>query len=299
MAVRKRKQSTRRGCKLTNLRQIGAIEPQQFDCRPLAAAKEQAVEALVEKQGKIQAGILLCGTLMPTPTSSPAKSQAATLPGAAIKAPVSKHRAADVAYDTIENLIVTLQLQPGAPIVESELMELTGLGRTPLREALMRMSSNGLIVQLPRRGLIISDIAASEHITLLETRRVLERLIAASAARRATPPMRQSILDCGQQMLQAAQHGELNQYMQADQVLDHVIHNACRNPSAVAAVVPLIIQCRRFWYAYQHEADIEQGARLHLELAQAIAESREADAVKAADALIDYLENLTRRIISS
>ncbi len=236
---------------------------------------------------------------MSTPASSLAKSQRASIPGAGIKAAASKHRAADVAYDTIENLIVTLQLQPGSPIVESELMELTGLGRTPLREALMRMSSNGLIVQLPRRGLIISDIAASEHITLLETRRVLERLIAASAARRATPPLRQAILDCAQQMLEAAQHGELDQYMQADQELDHVIHAACRNASAVAAIVPLVIQCRRFWYAYQHEADVEQGARLHLALAQAIADGREADAVQAAGLLVDYLENLTRRIISS
>lgn len=74
--------------------------------------------------------------------------------------PGGKQRTADIAYDTIENLIVTLQLKPGAPIVEADLMALTGLGRTPLREALMRMSSNGLIVQLPRRGLIVSDIAA-------------------------------------------------------------------------------------------------------------------------------------------
>ena len=227
------------------------------------------------------------------PTSAPPKD----LPAVG-KVPGSKHRAADIAYDTIENLIVTLQLQPGAPIVESELMELTGLGRTPLREALMRMSSNGLIVQLPRRGLIISDIAASDHMTLLETRRVLERLIAASAARRATPPMRQAILASGNEMLDCAQHGKLDQYMQADQALDHVIHHACRNPSAVAAVVPLVIQCRRFWYAYQHEADVEQGARLHLAMAQAIAAGKEADAVQAADALVDYLENLTRKIIS-
>ena len=82
--------------------------------------------------------------------------------------PLPKLRAADVAYDTLESMIVTLQLKPGAPIVEAELVDSTGLGRTPLREALMRMSSNGLIVQLPRRGLIVSDIEAAEHLTLIE-----------------------------------------------------------------------------------------------------------------------------------
>ena len=52
-----------------------------------------------------------------------------------------------------------------------------------------------------------------------------------------------------------------------------------------------------FWYAFWHEADVKQGAQLHLTLAQAVAEAQEAEAVAAADALVSYLEELTRRII--
>ncbi len=227
-------------------------------------------------------------------SSRPTQSQP---PSAKALSPRSKLRAADVAYDVLENLIVTLQLKPGMPVVEAELTEMTGLGRTPLREALMRMSTNGLIVQLPRRGLIISDIEAAGHIGLLETRRVLERLIAASAARRATPPQRQDILRCAEEMIFAARKNELAVYMQADQALDHAVHSACRNPSAIAAVVPLVIKCRRFWYAYQHEGDVEKGANLHLMLAQAIAAGNEVDAVACADTLMDYLESITRKVI--
>lgn len=215
-----------------------------------------------------------------------------------IKSASPKLRAADVAYDTIESMIVTLQLKPGTPIVESELVEITGLGRTPLREALMRMSSNGLIVQLPRRGLIISDIEAAEHMTLIETRRVIERLIASSAARRATPPQRTDMLECAENMLLAAKRADLNEYMKADQALDHVIHAACRNPSAVSAVTPLIIKCRRFWYAFQHEGEIEEGARCHMLLAKAIAKGDEQQAVLAADGLMNYLESFARKVIN-
>ncbi|MDO8651983.1 MAG: GntR family transcriptional regulator [Undibacterium sp.] len=215
-----------------------------------------------------------------------------------IKSAPPKPRAADLAYDAIESMIVTLQLKPGSPIVESELVEITGLGRTPLREALMRMSSNGLIIQLPRRGLIISDIEVAEHMTLIETRRVIERLIASSAARRSTPPQRKDMLECADKMTAAATCGDLNAYMAADQTLDHVIHEACRNPSAVAAVTPLIIKCRRFWYAFQHEVDIEDGARCHLLLARAIADGSEEQAIKAADSLMDYLELFARKIIN-
>lgn len=215
-----------------------------------------------------------------------------------IKTNSPKLRAADIAYDAIESMIVTLQLKPGTPIVESDLIDLTGLGRTPLREALMRMSSNGLILQLPRRGLIISDIEAGEHITLIETRRVLERLIAFSAARRATPQHRIDILACAEKMILAAKKADLSEYMAADQALDHVVHEACRNQSAVAAVIPLVIKCRRFWYAFQHEGDIEESARCHMQLAKAIANNQEDLAIRAADDLMDYLELFARKVIN-
>jgi DNA-binding GntR family transcriptional regulator len=210
---------------------------------------------------------------------------------------LQKLRAADVAYDALESMIVTLQLKPGAPIVEADLIAATGMGRTPLREALVRMSSNGLIMQLPRRGLFVSDIEAAEHLTLIETRRVLERLIAASSARRASPQQRKDMQACAQKMAAAAKKGDLQAYMLADQALDHVNHEACRNPSAVAAVIPLIIKCRRFWYAFQHEGDILEAAKCHLMFAQAITEGDADAAVLGADALMDYLELFARKVI--
>ena len=208
-----------------------------------------------------------------------------------------KMRAADLAYHAVENMIVKLELKPGSPVVESELVEKTGLGRTPLREALMRMSSNGLIIQMPRRGLIISDIEAAEHMTLIETRRVIERLIAHSAARRATPLQRKDMIECADKMLVAAKRHDLNDYMAADQAFDNVVHEACRNPSAVSSVIPLVIKCRRFWYAFQHEGDIEEGARCHMLVAKAIAKGNEELAMKASDSLMDYLESFTRKVI--
>ena len=46
----------------------------------------------------------------------------------------------DLAYAHLEELIVTLKLAPGAAVSEAELSELTGIGRTPIREALQRLS---------------------------------------------------------------------------------------------------------------------------------------------------------------
>ncbi|KAF1021090.1 MAG: HTH-type transcriptional repressor RspR [Paracidovorax wautersii] len=210
-----------------------------------------------------------------------------------------KRRAADIAYDKIETLISKLSIEPGSPVVEAELAELTGLGRTPVREALMRMVSIGLVVQQPRRGLLVSTIDVVDHLDVIQTRRVLEQLIAASAARRATAVQRKALLTCAHKMVEAAARGNLDAYMAADQALDHVVHDACRNASAVKAVVPLVVQCRRFWYAYQHEGEIGEAARAHLAMAESIASGNEAEAAQGASRLMDYLELFTRRVIDA
>ena len=210
-----------------------------------------------------------------------------------------KRRAADVAYETLEALISTLQLQPGAQVVESELVQHTGLGRTPLREALLRMVSIGLIVQQPRRGLLISSIDLADHLDVVQTRRVLERLIAACSARRASAQQRKDIVLCAKRMVRAAAADKLEDYMQADIALDRVNHAASQNHSAVKAVVPLIVQCRRFWYAYRHAGDVTEGAAAHLQLAEGIASGDEAAAVAGADRLSDYLQGFTERVIAN
>ena len=223
-------------------------------------------------------------------------TQANTSPTIA-PAAAPKRRTADVAFDALENMIVTLQLEPGSPVVEADLADRTGLGRTPVREALLRMVSSGLIVQQPRRGLLVSNIDLADHLDVVQTRRVLECLIAACSARRATALQRKDILRCADKMVQAATRGHLVDYMAADLALDQVNHQASHNHSAVKAVVPLIVQCRRFWYAYQHEGDITEGARAHMLLAEGIASGDEAAAMAGANQLLNYLEQFARRII--
>ena len=208
-----------------------------------------------------------------------------------------KRRAADLAFDALETMIATLQLEPGSPVVEADLAERTGLGRTPVREALLRMVSSGLIVQQPRRGLLVSNIDLADHLDVVQTRRVLECLIAACSARRATARQRKDIVTCAAKMVKAASRANLAEYMQADHELDVVNHQASHNHSAVKCVVPLIVQCRRFWYAYQHEGEISEGARAHMLLAEGIASGDEAAAVAGANQLLDYLEQFARRVI--
>src|SRR5262249_10140223 len=75
---------------------------------------------------------------------------------------------ADRTYKIIEELIVTLKLAPGAPISELSLSKQLNIGRTPVREALQRLSREGLVVILPRRGILVSEISVKTQLQVLE-----------------------------------------------------------------------------------------------------------------------------------
>ena len=64
----------------------------------------------------------------------------------------------DQAYVRLEELIVTLQLEPGAVLSESVLSRDLGFGRTPIREALQRLAREGLVTILPRKGVLVSEV---------------------------------------------------------------------------------------------------------------------------------------------
>lgn len=204
---------------------------------------------------------------------------------------------ADQAYAALEGLLVTLALQPGAVVSEQELCVRTGFGRTPVREAIQRLSALGLLRVLPRRGLVVAPIDGVEHLGVLETRRALDRLVAGLAARRAAPEQRSDLKAGAEAMAKAAAKGDLEAYLAQDARCDAVLEAACRNPSAVKASLPLHIHCRRFWFRHHHEGDLAGAAGLHVALMKAVARGDEAGAMAASDALMDHLERFARRAL--
>ena len=93
---------------------------------------------------------------------------------------------ADKAYHEIRDLIVSLELAPGAVIDERELIERLEIGRTPVREALRRLAHERLVEVYPRRGMFVTGVDVRELARLSEVREVLEPEAARLAAERAT-----------------------------------------------------------------------------------------------------------------
>ena len=94
---------------------------------------------------------------------------------------------ADQAYDKLERMITFQELEPGSMVSEGTLMELTGLGRSPVRDALQRLAWERMVEIHPRRGVIIPPISVEVQLKLLELRRSVEELAVRMASHRASP----------------------------------------------------------------------------------------------------------------
>ena len=197
---------------------------------------------------------------------------------------------AEQAYYRLEEQLVTLGIAPGELIGEKDLIEKSGIGRTPVREAIQRLSSEGLLQVLPRRGLMVTPLRRSDLLQIIETRRVLERLLVIKAAERATPDQRQALRILASH-LQAADD-DIDVFFRLDHRLDELLEAACNNRYLVKALAAMHSQCRRLWYLHRRKLNLSRSAQLHAGLARAVADEDGAGAIRALDEIITILENL-------
>jgi DNA-binding GntR family transcriptional regulator len=94
-------------------------------------------------------------------------------------------RRADVVYRTLYARVVSGELAPGTRLVEQEVADDMGVSRTPVREALRRLESDGVLKSEPRRGFVVFDLF-EEVLTIYLIRQALEGLAARMAAERVT-----------------------------------------------------------------------------------------------------------------
>lgn len=89
-------------------------------------------------------------------------------------------------YQLLRNQIMRLELVPGATIDESALVNSLGVSRTPVREALIRLAGDGLVVLLPNRGARVAPISMLGLRAFFEALDLVQRAVTRLAAERRT-----------------------------------------------------------------------------------------------------------------
>lgn len=139
----------------------------------------------------------------------------------------------DHAYEALRTQILTGRIPPGTALKERDLCELLNVSRTPVREALRRLSADGLAEVRPRRSIIVSSFDEHEIAEIFEVGIVLESFVAGLAARKATTDDLNLLGDIVEQMAACLHRDEPDrskEYVALDQVFHDAIAAAARNP---------------------------------------------------------------------
>ena len=190
-------------------------------------------------------------------------------------------RLSEKAYRLIKQKVVTLELPPSAVIDEHVLMQELGLGRTPIREALQRLDSEGLVNIVPRRGTFVNDISVTDLQKIFELRIVLEGFCARLAAQRVTDDQlekMEGVLEDLEQM----EDGDPRILMSIDKRFHRLLYLAADNEFMTGILNRQYDLSLRLWYlVLSRLTEVRHSIEQHFEVLDALKEgdSSRAEAV--------------------
>jgi DNA-binding GntR family transcriptional regulator len=176
---------------------------------------------------------------------------------------------ADRAYYAIRELIVTLELPPGAVVREPELTERLGIGRTPVREALRRLAQERLVEVFPRRGMFVTKVDVRDLARLCEVRLVLEPRAAELAAERATKADLDEIAELLTE-LAARKRRDDRTLIDLDQRIHRTIYRATHNHFLEETLEWYYAHALRIWMLGLAKTGLKAAVHEHADLLGAI-----------------------------
>jgi DNA-binding GntR family transcriptional regulator len=189
-------------------------------------------------------------------------------------------RAVDKAYRTVKEGIIEGRYPGGGRITEQEVAAAAGVSRTPVREALRRLQSEGLVDFTPNFGAVVTAWTEADSDEVFELRAMLEAYGARRAAAHATDEQLAGLRRLAEAQVRESlerEPGYLERISELNNRVHHAIQEAASSPRLSRALSSLIEAplVMKTFHIYTHE-DLVRSAQHHLELCSAL-ESRDAE----------------------
>jgi DNA-binding GntR family transcriptional regulator len=143
---------------------------------------------------------------------------------------------ADLIYEAVRKAIVSGELLPGSRLRETELASRMHVSRTPVREALCRLESVGMIEYIPRRGMVIRGFNTHEAHELFTMRIGLEPLAAEQAVSHLQSEQIQQLIQLLERMKATARHSRELDFYQLSRSFSDILLQAAGMPMLLNAV---------------------------------------------------------------
>ena len=200
----------------------------------------------------------------------------------------------DQAYLAIRDLIVTLELPPGAIVSEADLMNRLAMGRTPVREALRALARERLIDVYPRRGMFVAGVDARDLASLSEARAVLEPAAARLAARRLTESDKAMLDELLAELDALGSTPDERDLITLERRLHRFVYATARNPFLESTLDEQYTHALRIWFmALDRLPHLDDAVKEHRDILEAI---RRGDADQAAITMAEHIDGFETSI---
>ena len=203
-------------------------------------------------------------------------------------------------YASLKERIITVQLEPGAPLVETQLATEMGVSRSPIREALRQLSKDGLVLALPNSGTTVAPIDESDIDQYFEMRDLLESCLVAHAAAAHTAEDLAACECLLETMPAIAQAEDIPHYAENDVRFHTLLWDMAKRPRITETLQPLADHSRRYlnvfsrWLQSESESTLMASHREHLAVLDAI---RNRDVEKATATIRAHMNSSRNRIM--
>jgi DNA-binding GntR family transcriptional regulator len=212
-------------------------------------------------------------------------------------APISRRPLHEEAVDRLRDQIVQGRLVPGERLNERLLCEQLGISRTPLREAIKLLATEGLVALLPNRGAVVSAVDPDRIAEALTVMGALEALAGELACKHASGEAIGAIRTLHDEMLAMHAKGDLAGYFRYNQLIHMGIVEASGNPVLANTYRQLNANVKRARYmANLSRERWDAAVAEHEQIIRAL-ERRDAAALRAL--LADHLSRKLAQVTKS
>lgn len=197
-----------------------------------------------------------------------------------------------MAYDRLLDMLMRRDLPAGTVLHERRLAEMLDISRTPTREAMSRLETEGLIERQPGGMLVVKEFSLRELIEILHVRRLLERESVALATGRIPGAVLEDLRARIEDLMAAGDPDA-----PGNRELDRRFHELIADSSHNALLAKTIKDLRRKTQMFNLSRMPERFEAVHREHLAVLAALRAGDASGAADAIAAHLENFKQGII--
>ncbi len=142
----------------------------------------------------------------------------------------------DMVYRALRKAIFEEELKAGDRLVETKLAEMMGVSRTPVREALQKLETEGLVKHLPRRGVVVQGIQIEDVIEIYAIREALETAAVSFIVDHITPAEKKELFRLLDEMKQLAKTEGIEELFQKSQEFNELLLRSSKMPRLINLV---------------------------------------------------------------